>query len=125
MLAAADRGPVAVGQRCGGRRRRLRRAARQDPRPDGGGHGGWPAGLRIGLAPPLWGLASLGLYISVFCDFLYRVLLLSAILMVDFLGRTLSRAQAATTSARSSRRRSASTSPSTTRRPRKSNTESI
>jgi hypothetical protein len=39
------------------------------------------------------GLASLGLDISIFCDFLYSVLLLDTILGVDFLGPALSRPQ--------------------------------
>jgi hypothetical protein len=41
------------------------------------------------------GLASFGLEIGIFCDFLYSVRLLNAILvlLVDFLGRALSRAQ--------------------------------
>ena len=47
----------------------------------------------IGLAPNFVGLASLGLQIGIFCDFLYSVLLLSAVLGLDFLGLTLSRPQ--------------------------------
>ena len=39
------------------------------------------------------GLASLGLGIGIFCDSLYSVLLLNAILGLDFLGLALSRPQ--------------------------------
>ena len=39
------------------------------------------------------GPASLGLDIGIFCDFLYSVLLMSAILGLDFLGLALSRPQ--------------------------------
>ena len=38
------------------------------------------------------GLASLGLDIDIFCDFLYIVLLVNSILALDFLGRALSKA---------------------------------
>ena len=41
----------------------------------------------------LTGLASLGLDIGIFCDLLYRILLLSVILGLDFLGLALSRPQ--------------------------------
>ena len=44
-------------------------------------------------SPNLTGLASLALDIGFFCDLLYSVLLLSAVLGLDFLGRALSRPQ--------------------------------
>ena len=47
-----------------------------------------------GASPNVMGLASLGLDIGIFCDFLYSVLLLSVILgLLDFLGLALSRPQ--------------------------------
>jgi hypothetical protein len=39
------------------------------------------------------GLASLGLEIGIYCDFLYSVFILNAILGLDFLGLGLSRPQ--------------------------------
>jgi hypothetical protein len=44
-------------------------------------------------SPNFMGLASLGLDIGTFCDFLYSVLLLSVFLELDFLGLDLSRPQ--------------------------------
>ena len=44
-------------------------------------------------APVFTGLTRLGLEIGVFCDFLHSVLLLSAIMGLDFLGRPLLRPQ--------------------------------
>ena len=44
-------------------------------------------------SPDFMGLASFGLEIGVFCDFLYSVLLLNAILGLDCLGLALSRPQ--------------------------------
>ena len=44
-------------------------------------------------SPHFMGRASLGLDVGIFCDFLYSVLLLSAILGLDFLGLALSRPQ--------------------------------
>ena len=52
----------------------------------------WFLGLRIGLAPTQLGL-DIGLDIGLFRDILYSVLLLDAILGLDFLGRALSRPQ--------------------------------
>jgi hypothetical protein len=57
-------------------------------------HDWFRPGLRTGLASPnFMGLASFGLDIGTFCDFLHRVLLLDAILGLDFLGLALSRLQ--------------------------------
>jgi hypothetical protein len=50
-------------------------------------------GARDGARPNVMGLASLGLEIGIFGDFLYSVLLLDAILGLDLLGRALSRSQ--------------------------------
>ena len=44
-------------------------------------------------SPNFMGLTSFGLEIGIFCDFRYSVLLLNAILGLDFLGRALSRPQ--------------------------------
>jgi hypothetical protein len=44
------------------------------------------------------GLASLGLELGIFCDFLYSILLLNAVLGLDFLGLALSRSQSRGTS---------------------------
>jgi hypothetical protein len=41
-------------------------------------------GLRIGARPNFTGLASLGLEIGIFCDSLYSVVLLGAVLGLDF-----------------------------------------
>jgi hypothetical protein len=43
------------------------------------------------VAPNFMGLASLGLEIGIFCDFLCSVLLLSVVLGLDLLGLALSR----------------------------------
>jgi hypothetical protein len=51
------------------------------------------AGALDTASPNFMGLASLGLAIGIFCDFLCSVLLLNAILGIDFLGRALSRPQ--------------------------------
>ena len=57
-------------------------------------------GLATGLAPTIgipnatsMGLASLGLDIGIFCDFLYSILLFHTILGLEFLGLALSRPQ--------------------------------
>jgi hypothetical protein len=49
-------------------------------------------GARDRGSPNVMGLASLGLDIDIFCDFLYSVLLVNAIFALDFLGRALSKA---------------------------------
>ena len=65
--------------------------------------GGWvhdppsiwaPSGALDRASPNFMGLASLGLEIAIFSDFLYSVLLLDAILGLDFLGLAFSRSQA-------------------------------
>ena len=56
--------------------------------------GGSDAGLRIDLdlaSPSFMGLARFGPDIGIFCDFLYSVLLVSAIFGLYFLGLYLSR----------------------------------
>ena len=50
-------------------------------------------GAQDRASPNFMGLASFGLDIGTFCDFLHRVLLLDAILGLDFLGLALSRLQ--------------------------------
>ena len=47
----------------------------------------------ISSSPNFMGLASLGLEIGIFCDFLYSVILLNVFLGLDFLGLALSRPQ--------------------------------
>jgi hypothetical protein len=66
---------------------RLRTPARRQM---GCGHG-----ARDRASPNFMGLAGLGLEIGIFCDFLYSVLLLSAVLGLDFLGLALFRPQVA------------------------------
>jgi hypothetical protein len=90
--ARAGRGrcgrPGAVGVRAA-RRRDRRGPRRRRPRV--------PAHVRGGAlnraSPNFMGLASLRLVIGIFCDLLYSVLLLDAILRLEFLGHTLSRPQ--------------------------------
>ena len=59
----------------------------------------WPhvrTGAQDGASPNFMGLVNVGLDISIFGDFLYSVLLLSAIVGLDFLGLALSRPQVRT-----------------------------
>jgi hypothetical protein len=58
------------------------------------GEGGPGCGDQDRASPNFMGLAGFGLDIDIFCDFLYSVLLLNAILVLDVLGLDISRPQA-------------------------------